>query len=614
MSIQASRSILAPRLRPSSIIHRRSSPIWRCLAGGRATLSRPPASPSHGPSVGEVAGSTVMNISRSNYEDRPIGWTLVVCEGSGDQSGSALRRRLGRLCAWLVAGLAALCGISGIAAAEARTGGAYSQGPLLAAAVVQEDAGLQASQILQLADVDDPWIIRALGAWRQGGLFLQPDPAAADNLVPCLLDTQQDADGRSRLLRVSDGSFLRGTNGVELRFAALDLTAAETTSKLRRSIKSALDLLSIQNPDPRVRRDAAIKLGQERSVQSVGFLERRMEQEKDPRVRKAFQEALALIRTADTNAAVQADALRQLGEMRAMSSFSLMEDMEKRLLATPGSMDPSVAAALSQALKLLRDHVRTATWLGTGFRGVGLSAVLLVAALGLAITFGLMGVINMAHGEMIMIGAYTTYVVQRVFQGWWGATGLGFEMYFFAALAGSFVTAGVTGWILERGVIRFLYNRPLESLLATWGVSLVLQQLFRHVFGAANVNVTSPQWLSGSWEYMGVLLAFNRLFVIGFAVAIVLGTYGLLTRTSLGLQVRAVMQHRNMAACLGVKTDRINMLTFAFGSGLAGMAGACLSQIGNVGPSLGQSHIVDCFMIVVMGGVGSLAGTVCASM
>jgi urea transport system permease protein len=253
--------------------------------------------------------------------------------------------------------------------------------------------------------------------------------------------------------------------------------------------------------------------------------------------------------------------------------------------------------------------------------------VLLVAALGLAITFGLMGVINMAHGEIMAVGAYTAYVVQGIFSsgllfsffgksvsiGGLGLTGGALDTYFLFALAASFVTAALAGLALERGVIRFLYKRPLESLLATWGVSLVLQQIFRHTFGAANVQVNSPSWLSGSFVIGDVLFAYNRIFVIGFALFIVAGTYLLLTKTSLGLQIRAVMQNRAMASCMGVRTERVNMMTFMFGSGLAGMAGACMSQIANVGPSLGQNYIVDCFMIVVLGGVGNLVGTVSAS-
>jgi urea transport system permease protein len=205
-------------------------------------------------------------------------------------------------------------------------------------------------------------------------------------------------------------------------------------------------------------------------------------------------------------------------------------------------------------------------------------------------------------------------VTQNVFKGFSASNPNIFNYYFIPALAVSFVVAAIVGLILERTIIRFLYKRPLESLLATWGVSLVLQQVFRHIFGAANVQVSSPNWMSGSFVVDDVLLAYNRIFVIGFALFIVFMTYWLLTRTSLGLQIRAVMQNRTMASALGVRTDRVNMMTFAFGSGLAGMAGACLSQIGNVGPSLGQSYIVDCFMVVVLGGVGNLIGTVSASL
>lgn len=230
----------------------------------------------------------------------------------------------------------------------------------------------------------------------------------------------------------------------------------------------------------------------------------------------------------------------------------------------------------------------------------------------------------MAHGELIAVGAYTAYVVQNLFGSGLALSPFGLKIalpgmqlqgaaldgYFIVALPLSFLVAAGVGILLERGVIRFLYRRPLESLLATWGVSLVLQQLFRLTFGANNVQVYSPAWLSGHWTLFDVILGWNRLFVICFAVAIIAATWALLTKTPLGLLIRAVMQNRQMAACMGVRTERVNMLTFGFGSGLAGLAGAFLSQIGNVGPSLGQSYIVDAFMTVVVGGVGSIAGTV----
>jgi urea transport system permease protein len=305
--------------------------------------------------------------------------------------------------------------------------------------------------------------------------------------------------------------------------------------------------------------------------------------------------------------------VKKLEEIRSIEGLEILKKMVADAKNNP-KQDPALTLAAQSAVKTIEDHIAIANMFGTAFRGLSLSAVLLVAALGLAITFGLMGVINMAHGEMIMVGAYSAYVTQNLFISWFGSTGLGFNCYFIFALMFAFVATGAVGLLLERGVIRFLYKRPLESLLATWGVSLVLQQVFRATFGAANVQVSSPTWLSGSFVVSDVLFAYNRLFVIGFALFIVFATYLLLTKTPAGLQIRAVMQNRNMASCIGVRTDRMNMITFAFGSGLAGVAGACLSQIGNVGPSLGQAHIVDCFMVVVLGGVGNLIGTICASL
>src|SRR5260221_2523098 len=297
-----------------------------------------------------------------------------------------------------------------------------------------------------------------------------------------------------------------------------------------------------------------------------------------------------------------------------MNGLSFLQQLEKEAKGNSAKFGNETLTATRLAIKQIEEYMWWGNLFGTAFHGLSLAAVLLVAALGLAITFGLMGIINMAHGEVMMVGAYTSFVVQNIFKGWFGASGRGFDCYFVAAILVSFLAAGLVGLVLERGIIRFLYKRPLESLLATWGVSLFLQQLFRHIFGAANVQVSSPSWLSGSFDVNDVLLAYNRLFVIGFSVFIVVGTWLLLTRTSLGLQIRAVMQNRPMALCVGIRSERVNMITFAFGSGLAGMAGACLSQIGNVGPSLGQSHIVDCFMIVVLGGIGNLAGTVSASL
>jgi urea transport system permease protein len=284
----------------------------------------------------------------------------------------------------------------------------------------------------------------------------------------------------------------------------------------------------------------------------------------------------------------------------------------------------AVLAAARATQRAIESHRSTVDFFGTIFRGASTGSILLVVALGLAITFGLMGVINMAHGEMIAVGAYTTYIVQNIFGAglvipFFGLSlaipgmhleGVAYNAYFIAAVPISFLAAAAVGIGLERSIIQFLYRRPLESLLATWGVSLVLQQIFRLMFGANNVQVSSPSYLSGNWTINDIIFGWNRVFVIGFGILIVFGIWLVLTKTPLGLLMRAVMQNRGMASCMGVRTERVNMLTFGLGSGLAGLAGAFLSQIGNVGPSLGQSYIVDSFMVVVVGGVGNIAGTV----
>jgi urea transport system permease protein len=482
----------------------------------------------------------------------------------------------------------------------------------LARAVLSEDISEQIELIKTLLDANDPLVSRGLAAWRVSELFIyQPADGAK---VPFVLDAQQDSEGKAKGIRLADGEFIKSTEGQPLAFLSSELTPADTSSKLRRAIKTTLDLFALGNPNPKMRRDAVIKLGQEQNAEYLPHFQARLEQEKNKEVRTALSEAVALTQIVDEDPKVRLPAITKLGAMRSINALSFLQQLHKEAKANPAKYGEETVKTLAASVRQIEDYIFYGNLVGTVFRGLSLAAVLLVAALGLAITFGLMGVINMAHGEIIMVGAYTAFVTQNLFKGWFGASGPGFDAYFVAALATSFIVAACVGLLLERSVIRFLYKRPLESLLATWGVSLVLQQIFRHTFGAANVQVSSPSWLSGSHVIHDVLFAYNRIFVIGFAVFIVVGTYLLLTRTSLGLQIRAVMQNRAMASALGVRTDRVNMLTFAFGSGLAGMAGACLSQIGNVGPSLGQNYIVDCFMIVVLGGVGNLLGTVSASL
>jgi urea transport system permease protein len=271
-----------------------------------------------------------------------------------------------------------------------------------------------------------------------------------------------------------------------------------------------------------------------------------------------------------------------------------------------------IRQATEIALKKIEYQLTIESWLGNILFGLSLGSILLLVALGLAITFGLMGVINMAHGELLMIGAYSTYVVQTLFKQWFPSA---FDWYVIAALPVAFIVTALVGMVLERTVIRWLYGRPLETLLATWGVSLILMQLVRTIFGAQNVEVANPSWMSGGLHIMGSLvISYNRISIFLFALLVVLFVWIILQYTRLGLFVRAITQNRQMANCVGVPTGRIDMLTFGLGAGIAGLAGVALSQLGNVGPDLGRTYIIDSFMVVVLGGVGQLAGTVIAAL
>jgi urea transport system permease protein len=481
-----------------------------------------------------------------------------------------------------------------------------------------------------LADSGAKVAREVLVAWSRDGLYLYDAPDGSK--TPVLLEEQQDAEGKVRASRVLDGQILKDAKGADLRFAANDLNPADVDMRLRSAIQQTLDALDLVDPEPAARLSAVTKLGYSQKLQYIPLLQGRLGRETDGEIIKALKEGVALLQLSSADPQTQLSAVRQLQRLNSMGAADIL----KRLAEKP-DCPPEVAKAARLAIKSIDQHIAAVNFFGTIFRGLSLGSILLVVALGLAITFGLMGIINMAHGEMIAVGAYTCYVVQNLFGAGFGfsiilpfnffgkplgfglhlpglnSTGKLYESYFIFALPLSFLMAALAGWVLERTVIRFLYRRPLESLLATWGVSLVMQQCFRMVFGANNVQVNSPAWLLGHFSIADVSFDYNRVFVICFAMVIVLGTWLLLTKTPLGLLIRAVMQNRDMAACLGVRTQRVNLLTFAFGSGLAGLAGAFLSQIGNVGPSLGQTYIVDSFMTVVLGGVGSIVGTVCSA-
>lgn len=488
----------------------------------------------------------------------------------------------------------------------------------------------QQTMLESLADTGSRLVRDVLTAWPRDQVILYE--MSDGTKVPALLEEEQDADGKVRANRIDNGEFVKSDSGQIVQFSSTEVTTADTDARLRGAIQKTLDALSLSDPNPDARRTAVLKLGNSQKPQHIPVLERRLAKEKDPSVRKSIAEAVALIQLGDSDPKVQISALELLGRIQSIGCL----DNLKRLSGKPDTK-PEVRAAAKSSINAIENHIARVNFMGTIFRGLSLGSILLVVALGLAITFGLMGIINMAHGEMIAVGAYTCYVVQNVFGTGFGfsitlpfhfagkaitlglhlpglnATGWFYESYFLFAIPLSFLMAALAGLSVERAVIRFLYRRPLESLLATWGISLVMQQCFRMVFGANNVQVNSPSWLLGHFDSHDVILGYNRIFVIGFAIVIVIGTWLLLTKTSLGLLIRSVMQNRDMAACLGVRTNAVNMVTFAFGSGLAGLAGAFLSQIGNVGPGLGQGYIVDSFMTVVVGGVGSIVGTVCSA-
>lgn len=373
-------------------------------------------------------------------------------------------------------------------------------------------------------------------------------------------------------------------------------------NRLRGELRSALALLSLSSPDPEERLAAVNNMLLAIDAESAAILRRALDQETVKPVQEAMQLGVALedISSDDVKARRQAIAILH-GNLHPAVWNSLTALMEEE-------QDTAARDAAQEALQAIDVKRQMSGIAETLFFGLSLGSVLVLAAIGLAITFGVMGVINMAHGELIMLGAYTTYLVQVVIPDSPGVALL-------LSIPLAFLVSGGAGVLIERGVIRHLYGRPLETLLATFGISLILQQLVRVLISPQNVPVTNPEWMSGSIAINNVLsLTYNRLYVIGFSLLVFAALFFILKKTSLGLQVRAVAQNRAMARAMGVRSERVDALTFGLGSGIAGIAGVALSQLTNVGPNLGQSYTIDSFMVVVFGGVGNLWGTLVAGM
>jgi urea transport system permease protein len=377
-------------------------------------------------------------------------------------------------------------------------------------------------------------------------------------------------------------------------------------NQMRGELDNALAALKLFSKDDKVRAASVKTLLAEPDENKLALVEKAFAAESN----SAIKEQLGLLRGALL--LNSSDKARRLEAIKTLADSSNPATKTVLLARLKDENEPDVKVALSAALAKVDAALAWGNKLGAIVSGISLGSILLLVALGLAITYGLMGVINMAHGELMMIGAYATYFVQTLFQKYLPGA---FDWYLLAAVPASFLVAALVGAALERSVLRFLYGRPLETLLATWGISLMLQQLVRSIFGAQNVGVENPVWMSGGVQVLANLsLPYNRLVIIAFAIAVLLGVGWLIGKTRLGLFVRGVTQNRPIASCMGVNTARIDTYAFALGSGIAGLAGCALSQVGNVGPDLGQGYIVDAFMVVVLGGVGQLAGTVYAAL
>jgi urea transport system permease protein len=383
-------------------------------------------------------------------------------------------------------------------------------------------------------------------------------------------------------------------------------------NRLRSTLDAAVGALKLLSPDRGTRLASAKAIEATSQAAVLPLIEKALSKESDPAIKSSLEQTRASLNLKSTDPTVRLAAVQKLGETNQARFKTVLEGfLEKDSAGKFVEPDDKVRLAAASSIDAIQNRLVISDYLGRLFTGLSLGSILLLVALGLAITYGLLGVINMAHGEMLMIGAYATYMTQQLFKSY--APGL-FDWYLVAAIPVAFVVSGLVGMALERSVIRWLYGRPLETLLATWGISLFLIQLVRQIFGAQNVEVSNPSWMSGGIALPNLVLPYNRIVIIGFSMFVLLLMWVILNRTRLGLFVRGVTQNRAMASCVGVPTARIDLLAFGLGSGIAGLAGVALSQIGNVGPDMGQGYIIDSFMVVVTGGVGQLAGTVYAAL
>ncbi len=431
-------------------------------------------------------------------------------------------------------------------------------------------------------------------------------------LLEALVDGAVQTVGDKQVLIIKDDKATDAVTGAAVAPLPERRDDVVVNNRLRRSLETGIATLKLGAPDREVRLAAAKELQNTGDDDALPAIIAASAKETDSEIRGLLALVQAQIQLGSSDHATRLAAVRALAQSDTGATRTLLLGVLEKKGGAFVERDAEVRAEAQRSLSAVEQRLLIGDIAARIFSGISLGSVLLLAALGLAITYGLMGVINMAHGELMMIGAYATYVVQNLFRQYLPDA---FDWYLLLAIPVAFAFSGIVGMVLERMVIRHLYGRPLETLLATWGLSLILIQTLRTIFGAQNVQVENPNWMSGGLEIMtNVILPWSRVAIIAFAALVLLIVWLLLTRTRLGLYVRAVTQNRAMASALGVRTPKVDMLAFGLGSGTAGLAGCALSQIGNVGPDLGQSYIIDSFMVVVLGGVGQLAGTVYAAL
>lgn len=449
--------------------------------------------------------------------------------------------------------------------------------------------GAQFEAVNQLGALGDARAVPVLRALGEGALM------------------RRTADGRLVILR-DNAAPIDALSGEAASPA--DRAAYEPISinnRVRGALRGALGRLVLLSDDPAERQSAAEAVFRARSIENIPLIEAALARETVPRIRAQLELSLAATRMMAPERATRLAAIEMLAGGSSPDARVLL--LEARAAA---ASDADLARALDAAIAGIDGRLRWLRAIETVFQGLSLGSVLLLAAMGLAITFGVMGVINMAHGEMVMIGAYTTFVVQEGFRAVMPEFA---HLALFAAIPAAFLVSGAVGVVMERSLIRHLYGRPLETLLMTFGLGMIIQQAVRLYFGAQNREVVSPAWMTGALQLPGgIAITQNRIWIIVFGL-IVLGLTMLAIRaTRFGLEMRAVTQNRAVASTMGIRAGWIDALTFGFGSGIAGLAGVALSQIDNVSPNLGQSYIVDSFLVVVFGGVGNLAGTLVGSL